>query len=551
MTNIANEKGGDVVAEVDHHDHVTTPNEKSSHAVPQGDAHVTFKVWIVVCIMSWGYGLSFIPVPLFAAVGTEIATDLGNAGDSAWFIPAWIISITTAFMIAGSNTDMLGRRWFLITGQVVCFVGHLITGLAKSNAQIIAGMTIEGFGAALCQMAAFALPELLPNKWRAIGVVLADFAVYLCITVIPVTARYGYFVGDWRANFYSAAGLQALSAAGLYFFYYPPAHPLGIPFRTAFKQLDYLGMLLFTAGAVPVMVGIVYTASVPASDPKVLGTLIAGFIILVLFGVWETFGHARHPLTPPAIFRKGRGRDFTAPCIALAIINMFYYSSSIIWPTMINAFYTAGGQPWERAAVLSLPQGLAITGGAIGLTFLGPLIKHYHWQQTASVTMMVVFGSLLALATPTNMGLMCTFVVLSLFGYGWAIYLSIAFTQLGVDQENLGISGERLEIKDAGVRDQGRRGGRVSASQIPDLLMLLATPKELASQFGESVAGAVGLAQQLAIAHGIKLIALTSLGFGCIGIVACLCCQNIDSRMDNTIEVFLENDEFADRNKFH
>jgi hypothetical protein len=52
MTNVAEEKGGDVVAEVNHHDHVSPPNEKSPHAVPQGDAHVTFKVWIVVCIVS-------------------------------------------------------------------------------------------------------------------------------------------------------------------------------------------------------------------------------------------------------------------------------------------------------------------------------------------------------------------------------------------------------------------------------------------------------------------------------------------------------------------
>lgn len=590
MSPQADEKGGDVVAEVDHRDQVS-PQNGSTNVTPQEDAHVTFKVWVVVCIvsirrtikryvanrslqMSWGYGISFVPVPFFAAVGTEVATELGNPADSAWFIPAWIISITTAFMIAGSNTDMLGRRWFLIIGQAVCFVGHLITGLAKSNAQIIAGMTIQGFGAALCQMAAFALPELLPNKWRAIGVVLADFGVYICIILIPVTARYGYYEGDWRANFYSAAALQALSAAGLYFFYYPPAHPLGIPFRTAFKQLDYLGMLLFTAGAVPVMVGIVYTASLPASNPRVLGPLIAGFIILIAFGLWETFGNARHPLTPPAIFARGKGRDFTAPCIALAIINMFYYSSSIIWPTMINAFYTLGGQPWQRAAVLSLPQGIAITGGAVGLTFLGPIIKNYHWQQTAAVTCMVVFGSLLALATPTNMGLMCAFLVLSLFGYGWAIYLSIAFTQLGVDQENLGISGGLSGcVRFAGgtvaqavyltvfsndltkktpeyVMAAATKAG-VPASQLTDLLKLLATPTVLASEFGATVAAAVGLAQQEAIAHGIKLIAYTSLGFGCVGIVACLCCRNIDSRMDNTIEVFLENDEFADRNKFH
>ena len=38
---------------------------------------------------------------------------------------------------------------------------------------VIAGMALVGWGAGCCQMAAFALPELLPNKWRHIGVVIA------------------------------------------------------------------------------------------------------------------------------------------------------------------------------------------------------------------------------------------------------------------------------------------------------------------------------------------------------------------------------------------
>ena len=172
-----------------------------------------------------------------AAVGTDIATDLGDVTASNWFIASWIISITTSFMLAGANTDMLGRRWFLIAGQFICTIGHIIVGTAQSNPQVITGMAISGLGAALCQMAAFALPELLPNKWRHIGVVLADLAVYFTIIVIPVTARYGYFEGDWRGNFYAAAILQAISAAGLWFFYYPPAHPLGIPFGQAIREL--------------------------------------------------------------------------------------------------------------------------------------------------------------------------------------------------------------------------------------------------------------------------------------------------------------------------
>ena len=39
-------------------------------------------------------------------------------------------------------------------------------------------------------MAAFALSELLPNKWRHIGVVLADAAVLLAAILAPVSGRY-------------------------------------------------------------------------------------------------------------------------------------------------------------------------------------------------------------------------------------------------------------------------------------------------------------------------------------------------------------------------
>lgn len=74
-------------------------------------------------------------------------------------------------------------------------------------------------------MAAFALPELLPNKWRHIGVVIADFTVYIAVIVAPVTARYGYEFGTWAWNFWAVAIFQGLSFLGLLFLYHPPKHP--------------------------------------------------------------------------------------------------------------------------------------------------------------------------------------------------------------------------------------------------------------------------------------------------------------------------------------
>lgn len=209
----------------------------------------------------------------------------------------------------------------------------------------------------------------------------------------------------------------------------------------AFKSMDYLGGFLFVGGIVPFLMGIVWASAYSSTDPHVVATLVVGAVVLVLFALWETYGNLKYPLTPTAIFTSSYGRDFTAPVIALGVINMFYYSSSILWPQMITVFYTNGGEDWKYAVVLSLPQGLGILFGALLLTFLGSYIRHWQWQLTISVFVMVLFGSLLGLVSPNNKGMMIAFLFLSQVGFGWAIYLSIAITQMGVEQQNLGVSG--------------------------------------------------------------------------------------------------------------
>ncbi|KAL5345545.1 hypothetical protein ACLOAV_009295 [Pseudogymnoascus australis] len=531
------------------------------------EPHVSAKTWTVAAILSMGYGLSFVPVPAMAAIGPQLSAEFGNPNDYVWFVSAWIISITVCFMIAGANTDLLGRRWFLVLGNLVCCIGQIILAVAKTNSTIIAGMTVTGFGAALCQMATFALTELLPNKWRHIGVVFADIAVYVCITVIPVTARYGYYVGSWRANFIAAAVLQFASFLGLYFFYFPPAHPLGLPYKQVLRELDYVGILLFLAGSLPFLVGIVYATIFPSTDVHVIAPLVVGCAMLVAFALWETYGNTKHPLTPTEIFTNGWGRDFTAPCIALAVINMFYYSSSILWPTMISVFYTKPEDGWQRGAILSLPQGLAITAGGVLLSLFGSKIRHWQHQQTVAVTIMVFFGSLMALARPDNMGMMIAFMTLSLMGYGWSVYLCIAVTQMGVPHEKLGTSGglsgcarfaggsiaqavylaifaSTVTKFTARLVPAAAMAAGVDEDKISTLFSLLGTSK-LGEVFDERVVAAVGAATQEATRKGIQGIAWASLGFGIIGIIACLCCKDVDAKMTNKIEVYLKNTKGA------
>jgi hypothetical membrane protein len=105
---------------------------------------------------------------------------------------------------------------------------------------------------------------------------------------------------------------------------------VGLPTSQAFKELDYIGALLFIASAVLILVGIVYTTTTPASDPKVIGTLVSGFVALVAFALWETFAPLKQPLTPTHVFTRDKGRELTAPFIVGFVVTMFYYATNII-----------------------------------------------------------------------------------------------------------------------------------------------------------------------------------------------------------------------------
>lgn len=63
--------------------------------------------------------------------------------------------------------------------------------------------------------------------------------------------------------------------------------------------------------------------------------------------------------------------------------------------------------------------------------------------------------------------------------------------------------------------------------------------------------GAASLAFQWSYAHGLKIVALSSLSFGIVGLLCIFYCEDITPKMTNKVEVFLENDIYAEKNEFH
>lgn len=117
--------------------------------------------------------------------------------------------------------------------------------------------------------------------------------------------------------------MSAFSFGGLYMYYFPPAHPRGLPFKQALRELDYGGAFLFIAATILTLTGVNYTTFLPSNNPRVVGLLVSGLVVLLIFAVYETFVPLKQPLTPPRVFTRDHGRELTAPFIAAFVTTMY------------------------------------------------------------------------------------------------------------------------------------------------------------------------------------------------------------------------------------
>ncbi|KAH7377328.1 major facilitator superfamily domain-containing protein [Pyrenochaeta sp. MPI-SDFR-AT-0127] len=538
---------------------------------------ITLKTWFVIFVLSSTFGLSFWPVPTTAAMMGRLAIQFGSPTSFAWFIPAYTTANSIGFLLAGANSDLFGRRLFLLFGNACCCVGFIVTATSKSANHFTAGLAITGFGGGFAQMAMCSIPELLPNKFRHIGICLSDGFVFLIVIIGPIVGRYAIDVGAWQWVYWAGLIAQFFSLAALFFLYKPPKHPKGVPWHEAIKGLDYVGTALIVPGICLALVGIINTTYKPSSSVTVIAPMVVGFVLIAAFGVWETLSNTRFKLCPPHLFRSHKGREFTAPFIVAFIVTMFYYSVNIIWPTMVNVFYLTPDTSRSTTLLLTLPPNVGLVFGSLCLMAFGNLLGHWKWTLIGTWTGMVLFGALMGLVTPFNQGLMIAFCCINATFFGWAQYESIAFTQLGVPQQDLGFSG--------GLAGMARyAGGSLAqaiyttiltnsqttraAATVPAAAMAAGMSTENAQALLAAIPlgaaaiakvpgtsaeaiGAAALAFQWSYAHALKIVALSSLSFGIVGLLCIFWCEDITPKMTNKVEVFLENDVYADKNEFH
>lgn len=131
----------------------------------------------------------------------------------------------------------------------------------------------------------------------------------------------------WRWCFYINIIDVGLAIIFLTIFYHPPTFDLLHERKTKrqlLKELDYLGIFLWTAGLTIFLMGVSWGGKqYPWKSAATTSTIVIGIALLIALFVWEAYANLKYPAIPVKFFRN---RGFMSLVTCATVASMFYYS---------------------------------------------------------------------------------------------------------------------------------------------------------------------------------------------------------------------------------
>ena len=255
----------------------------------------------VVALTGIGSLMAALDTLVVATALSTIRVDLGATVEQLeWTVNAYNLSFAVLMITGAALGDRYGRRNGYAAGLALFAVASAACALAPSVGWLIAARALQGVGAALLMpLALTLLSAAFPPERRG-----AAIGIYSAITGIAVAS--GPFLGGvvvegaaWQWIFWLNVPI-GLVAALLVLVRVPER-------RGPDTALDVRGIALVTGAALGIVWGLVRGNAAGWGSAEVVGTLMAGVLLLVAFVGWER--RAPAPMVPMRLFRS---RGFSA-----------------------------------------------------------------------------------------------------------------------------------------------------------------------------------------------------------------------------------------------
>lgn len=223
-----------------------------------------------------------------------IKSELGaTLSDLQWFVNAYTLAFAALLLTAAAIGDRLGRRRVFLAGIALFTLASAACALATESWMLIGARAIQGIGAAaVMPLSLTLLASAVPEKMRSAAIGIWGGISGLGVAVGPVVGGAVVDGLNWQWIFWLNVPVGVVAVV--------LATRVLTESRGTAKRLDLLGLVLATSGVLSVVWGVVHGADDGWTSAGVLGSLIAGVVLLVAFLGWERRTAA--PMLPLRLF---------------------------------------------------------------------------------------------------------------------------------------------------------------------------------------------------------------------------------------------------------
>jgi EmrB/QacA subfamily drug resistance transporter len=229
-----------------------------------------------------------------------------------WTLNAYGIAFAAGIITAAALGDRLGRRKVFTSGLALFTVASVACALAPNASELIAARTVQGLGGAIVlPLSLTILTTAFPAERRGMIVGIYGGLAGLAVAMGPIVGGAVTQGIDWHWIFWINVPIGVIAVLfGLRLL--PESYG-------ARERLDLMGVGLVTAGVVSLVWALTRASDVGWSSAEVVGTLVAGAVLLVAFVRWES--SVSEPMVPLGMFSV---RDF-----AIGNLTTFLMSGAI------------------------------------------------------------------------------------------------------------------------------------------------------------------------------------------------------------------------------